>query len=340
MYNEEDKMGTETTLAKVIDIADDKMRYDAVCKRLLSEKYILAWIMKCCMKEFEAYSIQEIVSHYISGTPQISEVSIFPDETNAPRIDGTGLEDATITEGTITYDIRFFAKTPESGEHIRLIINVEAQNDFYPGYPLIKRALYYCSRMISAQYGTEFSNSHYEKIKKVYSIWICMNPPEKRKNSITKYTITEHNVYGEVKEKEENYDLLTAVMICLGKEETKEQNQLISLLNTLFSTEIDKNKKKEMLEQDFEIPITQGIEKEVSEMCNLSKGIEEKGIQQGLHQGIQQGLQQGLQQGEARINALNMILLNAGRFEDLKRAVTDMDYQAQLMKELLPKELQ
>ena len=29
-----------------------------------------------------------------------------------------------------------------------------------------------------------------------------MNPPEKRKNSITKYTITEHNVYGEVKEKE------------------------------------------------------------------------------------------------------------------------------------------
>ena len=71
-------------------------------------------------------------------------------------------------------------------------------------------------------------------------------------------------------------------------------------------------------------------------MCNLSKGIEEKGIQQGLHQGIQQGLQQG----EARINTLNMILLNAGRFEDLKRAVTDINYQTQLMKELLPKELQ
>jgi len=74
-------------------------------------------------------------------------------------------------------------------------------------------------------------------------------------------------------------------------------------------------------------------------MCNLSKGIEEKGIQQGLHQGIQQGLQQGLQQGEARINALNMILLNAGRFEDLKRAVTDMDYQAQLMKSILQIEI-
>ena len=46
-----------------------------------------------------------------------------------------------------------------------------------------------------------------------------------------------------------------------------------------------------------------------------------------------------MQQGEARINALNMILINAGRFEDLKRAVTDINYQSQLMKELLPKEI-
>ena len=337
-------METETTLAKVIEVADDKVKYDAVCKRLLSEKYILAWIMKCCMKEFASYSIQEIVSHYISGTPQISEVSISPDETNSSRIDGTGLEDTTITEGTITYDIRFFAKAPNSGEPIRLIINVEAQNDFYPGYPLTKRALYYCSRMISAQYGTEFLNSHYEKIKKVYSIWICMNPPKKRKNSITQYSIKEHKIYGDVEEVEENYDLLTAVMVCLGGEETEEQHPLIRLLNLLFSTEIDKNKKKKTLEQDFEIPITQELEREVSEMCNLSKGIEEKGIQQGIQQGmqkgIQQGMQQGMQQGEARINTLNMILINAGRFEDLKRAVTDINYQSQLIKELLPKELQ
>ena len=57
---------------------------------------------------------------------------------------------------------------------IALIINVEAQNDFYPGYPLIKRGIYYCCRMISSQYGREFTGPHYEKIKKVYSIWICI----------------------------------------------------------------------------------------------------------------------------------------------------------------------
>ena len=53
--------------------------------------------------------------------------------------------------------------------------------------------------MISSQYGTIFTNSHYEKIQKVYSIWICFNPPEKRKNSINIYSVKEkilENEYG------------------------------------------------------------------------------------------------------------------------------------------------
>ena len=58
--------------------------------------------------------------------------------------------------------------------------------------------------MISAQYGTEFTNAHYEKIKKVYSIFICMNPPKNRKNTISKYSIKEDNVVGTTKEEKEN----------------------------------------------------------------------------------------------------------------------------------------
>ena len=62
----------------------------------------------------------------------------------------------------------------ESRKHI-------SKNDFYPGYPIVKRNLYYCCRLVSSQYGTDFTNSHYEKIKKVYSIFICMNPPNYRR---------------------------------------------------------------------------------------------------------------------------------------------------------------
>ena len=277
-------MGTETTLSKTMAASTEKEQYDAACKRLLAEKIILAWIMKNTIKEYASYSVQEIANQYIEGTPQIGEVPVLPDETN-PRISGTGVEDTTITEGTITYDIRFMAILPQNGELVRMIINLEAQNDFYPGYPLIKRALYYCSRMISAQYGTEFTKSHYEKIKKVYSIWICMNPPENRKNSITKYSITEQNLVGDVKEPHENYDLITAIMICLGDDSDNEPDSLLRLLDILLSSDRNVNEKKQLLENDFQISMTEHLERGVSEMCNLSKGIEEKGIQQGIEQG-------------------------------------------------------
>ena len=287
-------METETTVAKKIRILDDKAQYDAACKRLLSERIILAWIMKACVEEFRDCEIHEIAAKYIVGTPQVGVVPVDPDESNGTiqgEVAGTGVEDATMTEGTVTYDVRFMAAAPVSGELIRLIINVEAQNNFYPGYPLIKRGIYYCSRMISAQCGTEFVNAHYEKIKKVYSIWICMNPPKNRKNTITRYRIAEDNLVGSVKEQKAYYDLMTAVMVCLGAEDDQNYEGLLKLLDVLFSTEVNLKGKQEILEQEFSIGMTQTMESEVSLMCNLSQGIEEKGIQKGKREERQRGIQ-------------------------------------------------
>ncbi|MCI8973218.1 MAG: hypothetical protein HFH79_06435 [Lachnospiraceae bacterium] len=279
-------MNTDTTIAKNIRVADEKASYDAACKRLLSEKIILAWIMKNCLEEYRDCDVDEIAEKYIEGTPQVGEVAVAPDESNCVSvIQGAGNEDTSLTEGTIFYDIRFLAIAPVSAELIRLIINIEAQNDFYPGYPLIKRGIYYCSRMISAQYGTEFTNSHYENIKKVYSIWICMNPPKSRENSITRYYIAEENLAGSVKERKADYDLMAAVMICLGKEEDS-GTDLLKLLNVLLSTETGSQDKCQILEEDFHIRMTQTLESEVSLMCNLSKGVEEKGIEKGRQEGI------------------------------------------------------
>ena len=127
-------MYTDTTIAKNIRVADEKASYDAACKKLLSEKIILAWIMKNCLEEFRDCDVNEIAEKYIEGQPQVGEVPVAPDETNsATMIHGSGNEDRTLTEGTVTYDIRYLALAPVSGELIRLIINIEAQNDFYPG---------------------------------------------------------------------------------------------------------------------------------------------------------------------------------------------------------------
>ena len=166
----------------------------------------------------------------------------------------------TLTEGTIRYDVRFYATAPSEDGLIGLILNVEAQNRYNAGYPLLKRAIYYCSRMISAQYGTEFTKGEYGKIKKVYSIWVCMNPPKNRRNTITQYSIQEKHIIGDAVEQVRNYDLMSAVMICLGDEDDKNYGGLLKFLEVLLSEEKSPETKKEILETEFDVPMTQTLE--------------------------------------------------------------------------------
>ena len=287
-------MRAESTLAKMISTAGEKAAYDNACKRLLANKIILAWIMKSCLEEYRDCGISGIASKYIEGKAQISEAAVHPDEeAESLQIAGLNTEDSTINEGTVTYDIRFRAIVPGTGERISLIINVEAQNDFYPGYPIVKRNLYYCCRLVSSQYGTEFTNSHYEKIKKVYSIFICMNPPNYRKNTINQYSIQEENLIGEFDENVEYYDLLTGIIICLGDVED-EMTGILKLLEVLLSSERSTKEKREILQEEFNIKMTQELEREVSEMCNLSEGVEQKGIAKGIAKGRTYGIVEGI----------------------------------------------
>lgn len=184
----------------------------------------------------------------------------------------------------------FMQQFRDRGELLSLIINVEAQNNFYPGYPVIKRGIYYCSRMVSSQYGIEFENAHYEKIKKVYSIWVCADPPRYRENTINRYFIQEEQLVGKAAEKRENYDLLVAVMICLGDSSGDNYTRILKLLDVLLSSERKPEEKKKILQDEFDIMMTKELESEVSKMCNLSDGIEKRGIEAGIKTGIKAGI--------------------------------------------------
>ena len=290
----------ESTLSGAIDAESAMAQYDAACKRLLSEKSVLAWILKDCVEEFRDVDPAEIAARYIEGTPQIGEVPVLPGQTNASKIRGATNEDASQSEGTVRYDIRFLAAVPGSREHLELIINVEAQNAYYPGYPLITRALYYCARLLSAQYGVEFSGGAYQKIKKVYSIWICMNPPVQRQNTITRYGLRENSLVGTVREDRAHYDLLTAVMVCLGKEDLPSPARVLRLLNVLLRSDRDPADKKKVMQEEFGLPMTEGMQSEVSLMCNLSKGILDDGIQIGRAEGRAEGRVEGRAEERAR----------------------------------------
>ena len=99
---------------------------------------------------------------------------------------------------------------------------------------------------------------------------------------------------GKVKEKEADYDLLTAVMICLdsGKEEKEgnhqegtEESEILRLLEVLFSTERELKEKEKILENEYGITMTYEEKEEVEKMCNLSEYVWEKGLRTGINYG-------------------------------------------------------
>lgn len=112
-----------------------------------------------------------------------------------------------------------------------------------------------------------------------------MNPPKNRENSITRYYMTEENLMGSVNEQKADYDLMTVIMICLGRQEGKNYTGVLKLLDVLLSTETDSAEKCQILQEDFQIEMTEALEREVSLMCNLSKGVEEKGMKKGIEKG-------------------------------------------------------
>ena len=279
-------MDEKTTMAQGLHSTDDSAGYDAACKRVLSEKAILARIMKACLVEYRDCPVRDIEEKYIEGQPQVSSVPVLPDEEGSV-ISGLDTEDKSTAEGTVLYDVRFRAAAPSDGKPIGLIINVEAQNKYHTGYPLVKRGIYYCSRMLSAQHGTEFMNSEYGKIKKVCSIWICLHPPKYRENTITKYRIVEENLVGAAHENAVDYDLLSVFMVCVGGPGNKNHTGILRLLEALFSESLPPAEKKKILQDEFDINMSRAFETEMSEMCNLSQGVWEKGVEKGREEGIQ-----------------------------------------------------
>ena len=118
-----------------------------------------------------------------------------------------------------------------------------------------------------------------------------MNPPNYRKNTINQYSIKEEKMIGKFSESTKNYDLMTAIVICLWDAEDRKEIGILKLLEVLLSSERNAEEKKRILQEAFSIKMTQELEREVSEMCNLSDSVEQKGIAKGITEGIISSIQ-------------------------------------------------
>ena len=305
-------------LTKDIALADGKACYDAYCKRILANKSILTWILKFTVSEFAEMTFSQI-RNCIDGDPEISSERIEPGYTNS-RITGEMNEDKIPDEGAVFFDIRFSVRIGEIRRQIKLIINIEAQKDFYPGYDIVTRGIFYGSRLISSQLGTEFSYSHYDDIKKVYSIWICMNAPATIGNAISKYSIKKTDYVSGIPDRVKGYDKLSVIIICLN-ETSENQSQLTAMLNTLLSSRLPVKEKIQNLENKFQIKVNNDLGKELNQMCNLSDLVEERGMEKGKSLMIITMIQKKCQKNKTFEETAAELEENADEIRDIYRLV-------------------
>ena len=291
-----------TELKNAVLSTDIKAQYDECVKKLLGHKIILAHILAKSIDEFRGMRPEEVV-HLIEGDPLISKVPVELGLTNkivgvdekGNEIVGLNTENSEVYAGYVRFDIIFYVRTKDGVSQI--IINIEAQKTDPTDYDILNRAIFYISRMISSQKNREFKGSNYNDIKKVYSIWICMNMKEDSMNHIH---LTNDVIMGNYKWKGK-LELLNIIMVGVsGKLSDKdENNELHRLLGTLLSEKLKVDKKLDILENEYDIPMEGSIEEEVKTMCNLSEGIEERGIIKGRTELLKQLVQKKLAKGQS-----------------------------------------
>ena len=214
------------------------------------------------------------------------KIRIYPNaeqrvQNDGSRVVGLNSENPELHEGMIRFDIIFYVRMRDGLSQI--IINVEAQKDEPNGYDILNRAIFYVSRMISSQKERDFSNSNYNDIKRVYSIWVCMNMPE---NSLEHIHLVKDSIVNSHAWKGK-LDLVNIVMIGLAKELPKheEKYELHRLLGALLSQDLTANEKLDIIGNEYAIPMEKDFREYVSIMCNLSQKIKETGIETGIEMG-------------------------------------------------------
>lgn len=324
-------MNLQTHIASALSVTPaDKLKLDSNIKEVLADVQILSRILKYTVVELEHLSIDEIISCIDTNQIELGTTSIEPGLTNLGKIDNLSLENHILGEGTIFFDIRF--PVYYQNHSIKILINLEAQTVTSTKeltYHLENRIIYYLSRMISSQKNIEFFHSDYDNIKKVYSIWICMNPDEEH-DSIHQFQFTQQTIFG-TPISFPQLDKMQAVIIHIRGNEPleKSKHKLICMLEDLLS-KTTFSIKKNLLADRYGIKMSTELERRITNMGGFSDYYLETSIRKGLKQGFEQGMEQGMAQGMAQATETGIQTL----VETLQELNTGKDY---ILKKIMEK---
>lgn len=127
-------------------------------------------------------------------------------------------------------------------------------------------------------YDGESEQSHCEDVQKAYAVWICLDPPQERKNTAFQYRLIEKHFGDTIAKPIKSSDLLVTTTFNLGDPDKAERSSALRMLDVLFSGKIELQEKKRILQDEFGIAITEAIEKSVSDMymCSLPQDVLDK----------------------------------------------------------------
>lgn len=285
------KIKTDWELESGLELSEKQEGMEILSHTALKNVKVLSYILKHVAVEFKDIELDEIPK-YIEVLGGDKEVS--PGRTNMVKTEAGEFRIAG--EKTSVFDILIKVRNPKLSYgtvKVYLHVDIEPQRDYRPRekeglpvYPIEKRGIYYLTRSLSSQLPPIITvETNYAALEKCYSIWICRdNIPLEEKNSISFYEFKNTRNIGVDSQyiREEDFDLLSLVIIRLGSRDYEGENELIGFLNAFF---YQHENKKESLSRYIDFQDDEEIKQEVSGMKGLGQAIYEDGIEDGTIKG-------------------------------------------------------
>lgn len=258
----------ETSLARAVRSA--RGAYDASCKRLLLERQVIARVLAGAVSGFEGVDPAEAARDLVVGEPTLGE----PLGRDAPADPGPALalstEDGTEAEGQGRFDVRARAIDPSTGELVEL--DLEAQGTSRLGYPLLRRAMYYCGRMLSQQGASVVARSRYGALRRVVTVWVVADPPAHARCTLWRAAMAGEPLVGAPAWDERDYARAEVVAACLGAG-AREAGGLLGMLDALLGPGLAAEERLALLAGKYGMMVTEPIEEGVRDVCTMGEAL-------------------------------------------------------------------
>lgn len=224
---------------------DVNLKKDHPFQSFFSKTQPLSIIIKGVVPEFRDMAAKEI-ERYIEVEFEEKDSDVEYD-SSAKLLDPKG---RAAGEGATEFDVYFKLKLPDgTGRRFALYLDLEMQQDFAPGYDIVKRSVYYPARMMSKQLTSLRDRKMYNRIQKVHSIWIFASGYAKKlKNRMFTYSLRRTGL-SECAEREKEVlnldrriDLMDISYLFVGETVDEDAAEVMAFLNACF---YDKEKLKD-----------------------------------------------------------------------------------------------